>query len=178
MLRRFCGVLLCGVLLVASMLGSPVAKAADTYDILRINLSIGDITTTDIFIDGNYSIQENESVALPRQLYTVKIEGSNLALYYGSTLLYSGASLTFIQHEASEGYNNVITLNNAVHGYCSYLGDLHFTISGGYIMVVNHIYLEEYLYGVVPNEMSDSWPIEALKAQAIAARKLCGKILK
>ena len=177
MLRRFCGVLLCGVLLVASMLGSPVAKAADTYDIVRINLSMGDITTTDIFIDGNYSIQENESVALPRQLYTVKIEGSNLALYYGSTLLYSGASLTFIQHEASEGYNNVITLNNAVHGYCSYLGDLHFTISGGYIMVVNHIYLEEYLYGVVPNEMSDSWPQEALKAQAIAARNYAARYL-
>jgi hypothetical protein len=30
--------------------------------------------------------------------------------------------------------------------------------------------LEEYLRGVVPHEMSPSWPIEALKAQAVAAR--------
>ena len=30
--------------------------------------------------------------------------------------------------------------------------------------------LEEYLRGVVPREMSASWPIEALKAQAVAAR--------
>ncbi len=30
--------------------------------------------------------------------------------------------------------------------------------------------LEEYLCGVVPHEMSPTWPIEALKAQAVAAR--------
>ena len=30
--------------------------------------------------------------------------------------------------------------------------------------------LDEYLYGVVPREMSNSWPKEALKAQAVAAR--------
>lgn len=36
--------------------------------------------------------------------------------------------------------------------------------------VVNKLSLEEYLYGVVPREMSASWPLEALKAQAVAAR--------
>lgn len=36
--------------------------------------------------------------------------------------------------------------------------------------IVNLIGLEEYLYGVVPREMISSWPIEALKAQAVAAR--------
>ena len=172
MFRKFCGVLVCAVLLVASLFGVSEAKAEGTssYDIVRIKLSMGSRTSTDIFIDGNYSIQEDETVILPRQLYTVKIEGSSLSLYYNNTRLYSGTTITFIQHIASEGYNNVITLNNAVHGYCSYLGDLHFTISGGYIMVVNHIYLEEYLYGVVPYEMSNSWPQEALQAQAICAR--------
>ena len=30
--------------------------------------------------------------------------------------------------------------------------------------------IEEYLLGVVPYEMSDMFPLEALKAQAIAAR--------
>lgn len=30
--------------------------------------------------------------------------------------------------------------------------------------------IEEYLRGVVPSEMSSSWPLEALKAQAVAAR--------
>ena len=30
--------------------------------------------------------------------------------------------------------------------------------------------LEEYLRGVVPSEMSEKWPQEALRVQAIAAR--------
>ena len=30
--------------------------------------------------------------------------------------------------------------------------------------------LDEYLKGVVPHEMPPSWPLEALKAQAVAAR--------
>jgi stage II sporulation protein D len=30
--------------------------------------------------------------------------------------------------------------------------------------------LDEYVRGVVPNEAYPSWPIEALKAQAVAAR--------
>lgn len=38
------------------------------------------------------------------------------------------------------------------------------------ITVVNNLPLEEYLYGVVPSEMPSSWPIEALKTQALAAR--------
>ncbi|UKP00458.1 SpoIID/LytB domain-containing protein [Nostoc sp. UHCC 0870] len=38
------------------------------------------------------------------------------------------------------------------------------------IDVVNWVDLEEYLYSVIGAEMSSSWPQEALKAQAIAAR--------
>lgn len=43
-------------------------------------------------------------------------------------------------------------------------------LSTGDMTVINRVRLEEYLYGVVPKEMSGSWPLEALKAQAIAAR--------
>lgn len=38
------------------------------------------------------------------------------------------------------------------------------------ITVVNELSLDEYLYSVVPSEMPASWHMEALKAQAIAAR--------
>lgn len=43
-------------------------------------------------------------------------------------------------------------------------------ISGGNITVVNVVELEDYVKGVVPYEMGRSWPLEALKAQAICAR--------
>lgn len=38
------------------------------------------------------------------------------------------------------------------------------------LTVINALGLEEYLYGVMRNEVSTWWPMEALKAQAIAAR--------
>ncbi|MFC1624478.1 SpoIID/LytB domain-containing protein [Candidatus Omnitrophota bacterium] len=38
------------------------------------------------------------------------------------------------------------------------------------LLIINHIDLEEYLYGVLYHEVSHRWPIEVLKAQAIAAR--------
>ena len=40
----------------------------------------------------------------------------------------------------------------------------------GNIQVVNELGLEEYLYGVIPKEMSPNWHGEVLKAQAVAAR--------
>ncbi len=40
----------------------------------------------------------------------------------------------------------------------------------GGLVAVNQLPLEEYLYGVVPGEMPPTWHLEALKAQAIAAR--------
>lgn len=36
--------------------------------------------------------------------------------------------------------------------------------------IIEHLTLEEYLYGVLPYEMSPDWPLEALKAQAVASR--------
>lgn len=54
---------------------------------------------------------------------------------------------------------------------CLYNGGFRFErINGGKMTVVNVVELEDYVKGVVANEMSDSWPIEALKAQAVAAR--------
>ena len=38
------------------------------------------------------------------------------------------------------------------------------------VTAVNILPMQEYLYGVLPAEMISTWPIEALKAQAVAAR--------
>lgn len=42
--------------------------------------------------------------------------------------------------------------------------------AAGQLSVVNVVNLEEYLLAVVPAEMPSTWPLEALKAQAVAAR--------
>ena len=54
---------------------------------------------------------------------------------------------------------------------CLYNGGFRFErINGGKLTVVNIVGLEDYVKGVVANEMDNSWPTEALKAQAVAAR--------
>jgi stage II sporulation protein D len=51
-----------------------------------------------------------------------------------------------------------------------YRGRVMVMPTGGGITAVNFVDLEEYLYSVVGGEMPTSWPLEALKAQAVAAR--------
>src|SRR5450830_1299813 len=51
-----------------------------------------------------------------------------------------------------------------------YRGVIRVVRSGGSLMMINSVLLESYLRGSVPHEVSPSWPIEALKAQACAAR--------
>jgi stage II sporulation protein D len=52
----------------------------------------------------------------------------------------------------------------------AYRGDLRVAKIGQRLQVVNVVGLEAYLLGVVPGEMPKDWPLEALKAQAVAAR--------
>jgi len=51
-----------------------------------------------------------------------------------------------------------------------YCGNLTVAADGGGLVCTLSIDMEEYLLGVVAYEMSDSFPVEALKAQSVAAR--------
>lgn len=51
-----------------------------------------------------------------------------------------------------------------------YRGRLRLVARAEGLVAVNHVPLEEYLYSVVGSEMYPFWPLEALKAQAVAAR--------
>ncbi len=72
--------------------------------------------------------------------------------------------------------------NLAVHPVCgtkaitwfkgfAYYGDFeYFRYVTDKLTVINVVNIEDYVKGVVPTEMSSSWPVEALKAQAVCAR--------
>ena len=55
-------------------------------------------------------------------------------------------------------------------GERSYRGRLMLVNDGGKLWAVNLVNLRSYLHSVVASEVSSSWPQEALKAQAVAAR--------
>ena len=51
-----------------------------------------------------------------------------------------------------------------------YRGRVLVISNGSGVTAINYVDLEHYLYSVVGGEMPSSWPLEALKAQAVAAR--------
>ena len=62
------------------------------------------------------------------------------------------------------------TVRTWFKGYRYHGGFRYERIGGGDLTVVNIVDLETYIKGVVPYEMSNSWPLEALKVQAVCAR--------
>lgn len=72
-------------------------------------------------------------------------------------------------------YSDNIVLKPASGGFISakkkwYRGYLIIQNRGQKLTVINNVDMEDYLKGVVPSEMPSGWELEALKAQAIAAR--------
>jgi stage II sporulation protein D len=63
-------------------------------------------------------------------------------------------------------------LGPALNGVTSglYRGEIELRFDGGGLTAINVLALDEYVRGVVAGEMPSSWPLEALKVQAVAAR--------
>ena len=61
--------------------------------------------------------------------------------------------------------NDYVNLNGKY-----YRGSIKLIKNNNNYYIINHVSLEEYLYGVVPKEIPSSAPLEALKAQAIVSR--------
>ncbi len=81
-----------------------------------------------------------------------------------------GASYSLVIRPNSAGGKAETTYTNKSESN-RYYGDFQFIRTTGENMtVVNILPLEDYVKGVVPYEMSGSWPLEALKAQALCAR--------
>jgi stage II sporulation protein D len=60
----------------------------------------------------------------------------------------------------------------AINGidYGRYRGELELRAAGSRVDVVNELALDDYVQAVIGGEMPSGWPLEALKAQAVAAR--------
>lgn len=83
----------------------------------------------------------------------------------------------YLGTEISDGKLSLYNVRRAV-GVPSYRGTLEVAVLNEKLVVVNELSLEEYLYGVLPSEMPDSFGIEALKAQAVCARSYaCNQLL-
>jgi stage II sporulation protein D len=78
-----------------------------------------------------------------------------------------GTTYNLAVHPLSQSDEKTITY---FKGY-KYYGDfVYWRNTGGNLTVINYVNVEDYVKGVIPYEMSSSWPVEALKAGAVCAR--------
>lgn len=172
-------------------------RGVDTYDVrkVRVLISQRNHSESTVRIYGNYAVHDAAGNALfiaeDEAAYTVKAENSAVSLYSAfGTLLYSGASVSFKEFESGHA-NNCVKVDSVSMGNKdtdrTYRGDMniyYFDKTGSYskrwagLYLVNNVYMEDYIQGVVAAEMgkenkqnqAKGWPVEAQKAQAVAAR--------
>ncbi|SIR32858.1 SpoIID/LytB domain protein [Peribacillus simplex] len=135
--------------------------AEETMMEVKLKNYLGNRTSVKITATGDYRTSGGEIFIREGENLTLKVESAKLAVYKGfkKTGSYASFKVIPVKPDAS------LSINGR-----SYLGSFSFTAEDGYIRPINHVYMEDYLKGVVPLEMPALWHSEALKAQAIAAR--------
>jgi SpoIID/LytB domain protein len=110
----------------------------------------------------------NDSSILSSVRYSVKSEAGRLTLYKGTQKIKDFGSNSFT---VGTTYSNQNKINIYGSPTKTYLGNMEFVLENGNVRPINkNLPVEDYIKGVVPIEMSPSWNVEALKAQAVAAR--------
>ncbi|MDA8442263.1 MAG: SpoIID/LytB domain-containing protein [Peptococcaceae bacterium] len=175
-LRGFLVVTL-GLVLILSYLPQPVAAGTVAPSIVRIGL---------FFVNNSHSGATALNISSPAGIQLGQRTGSDF------TLLESIPANQTVKVDINNGSLRVTNAQgvatqipgstfvarptdpsqwiNVAEKATGYRGLLEITMVGTQLKLINEVNVEDYLYGVVPKEMSDSWPLEALKAQAVAAR--------
>ena len=149
-----------------------IAESAIQDDgVIRVFLkSLGAPESLTIDLDGVYTVEHDAGFRFKRgtQIVVNEVDGK-IFLSTGGLSIDMGASMTLTRQYAGDENNGMYIAESEKDTL--YMGDLKLSVNeGGGLKAVLSINMEDYLKGVVAYEMSDSWPLEALKAQAVAAR--------
>lgn len=100
---------------------------------------------------------------------TEKHAGGEELLLDGNSAWFTECARIVLSPAEDGGKISLLSVNRS-QGTPAYRGSMEIRKTGQGFVVINELPVEEYLYGVVPSEMPVSYPMEALKAQAICAR--------
>ena len=148
------------------IISSTICYAAmEGFDTIKLGLFFGNSAKTSVNIGSFYGLDvgyESASGFVP----TISIEQSDIKVFVNSEGKMEIEGISVIDGDMvikpKEGFIWIEGIK--YRGFCSLL------VNGGKMTVINKVGTEEYLYSVLGKEMSPSWPLEALKAQAICAR--------
>ena len=167
-LRRILLLVLCLVLLPHASLAAGSKKTPDNR--IRVLLTRLNLTSEAwMTLEGRYLARtaDGSEVLLPAGArVTVLLKQGRMVLYHDGLALNAGSELQLLRRRDGDLEPGIRF--NLFAGI--YPGDLTLTVKDGAIRPILTLPLESYLQGVVPYEMSDSFPLEALKVQAVCAR--------
>ena len=161
--------LLCLALLLpqVSLAAKKTNTASSDIRVLLTRLNLSDEAW--MTLEGRYLAQcaDGREVLLPAGAQiTVLLRNGKMVLFHNGLSLSAGKELKLLRRRDGDTEPGIrFNLQAGV-----YPGDLTLTVKDGAIRPILTLPLESYLKGVVPYEMSDSFPLEALKAQAVCAR--------
>jgi len=162
---RFLLALLIALILPASACAEAVSDLTDD-GLLRVRLaSLEETGELTLAVTGSYALGGSPALRLaPGAQLTAQARNGRVLLTVGGLTMDMGEAAELARRSegavmiAETGRDNL------------YPGDLTLTADGDSLLATLRVGVEDYLLGVVPHEMSDSFPVEALKAQAVAAR--------
>ena len=150
---------------------APIPSAGERVDpLVRVLLRRLQITDRiDVSLSSAYGLRTEQGTELylpgGSQL-SFQLKKNSIFVYCGGLTLNGGGDLTLTRYadqNATEiGFRRV-------NYPALYQGDLRLKLSDGVLWPILTLHVEDYLLGVVPYEMSNSFPLEALKAQTVAA---------
>ena len=137
---------------------------------VRVYLSsISSLTAVDLTIAGSYSVGGDANRALARgQNVRVSNSGGVLSMTVNGQTQTMGSRFKLRRHQTTG--ENGVRIAQARYPASLYPGDIELIARGGNVQIIVHVFMEDYMLGVLPYEMDNSFPLEALKAQAVAAR--------
>ena len=150
---------------------APAPSAIEDDGMLRVYLkSLGDPASLGMTLAGSYTVEGDRGFRFERDAAIVlAADGESVLLSVGGLTIDMGPSLTLTRQAVTDGGENGIYIHESEKD-ALFEGDLSVSVQDGGLRCVLTIHIEDYLKGVVAYEMSDSFPLEALKAQAVAAR--------
>lgn len=160
---RMITLVVCVMLLFGIMMPQANAQMDPTIRVYLKRLQIED--TLHVRIQGNYMIDDGSIAFADGAEMAIALRDGRLVLHINGVSIDMGETIRLLR---CEGEKDAALYLQGLTG--AYEGDLMLDVSENRIRPVLHIHVEDYLLGVVPFEMGDSFPLEALKAQAIAAR--------
>ncbi|MFA5858696.1 MAG: SpoIID/LytB domain-containing protein [Elusimicrobiota bacterium] len=135
----------------SSLYPNSLAGLASVYVTGIQKYEIYDTATKTVIFSGNYSKR-------------IDVSGTKVSV---DTKLYTGP---LVLRGYQSDPNVIVGIGTDNYHWTKFRGELKFSSNGTSLEIINVLDMEQYLYGVVPSEIGTSAPIEAAKAQAIAAR--------